>query len=346
MVCRAGAGADWDAGAVTQLLTAARAGDDAAFSALVEPYRRELHAHCYRMTGSVHDADDVVQEVLLRAWRGLTGFEGRGSFRSWLYRIATNTCLKAISSRGRRALPTDFASPVGEDSGAEVAWLEPYPDEAFGLENGYAAPEALYEQREGVELAFVAALQHLPPNQRAALILREVLGFSASEVAETLGATVAAVNSALQHARKAVAERMPARSQLTTLRALGDRRLREIADNYARALQRRDIAAVVSMLADDVTWSMPPHPQWYRGHEAVTAFLRGGPFLARWRHLPVRANGQLAVACYMWQEDAQAFLAQVIDVLTLRDDEITAITAFNDRQLFTRFGLPFVFPPG
>lgn len=332
-----------------ELLTAARAGDDAAFRTLVEPHRRQLHAHCYRMTGSVHDADDVVQEVLLRAWRGLTGFEGRSSFRTWLYRIATNTCLKAIASRARRALPTDFVSPAGADSGAalptEVAWLEPYPDQVFGLADGYAAPEAVYEQREGVELAFVAALQHLPPNQRAALILREVLGFSAGEVAEALGATVAAVNSALQHARKTVAERVPERSQLTTLRALGDQRLRQLADDYARAMERHDIAAVVSMLADDVTWSMPPDPRWYRGHDAVTTFLRGGPFLSRWRHLAVRANGQLAVACYMWREDAQAFLVQVIDVLTLRGDEIAAITAFHDRRLFDHFGLPPVFPP-
>ncbi|RZS36435.1 RNA polymerase ECF family sigma subunit [Herbihabitans rhizosphaerae] len=319
------------------LLDAARGGDEHAFRDLLEPHQRELHVHCYRMTGSVHDADDVLQEVLLRAWRSLTKFEGRSSFRAWLYRIATNACLTAVSSRSKRALPTDFAAPP-EDAGpvTESVWLEPYPDQLL--------PDASYEQREGVELAFVAALQHLPANQRAALILREVLGFSAKEVADALGATTAAVNSALQHARKAVAERVPDRSQQATLRALDDEKLRAIVADYTRALERHDIDAIVSMLAEDATWSMPPLPQWYRGHEAITAFLLRGPLTEGWRHIPTSANGQLAVGCYMWDEERQAFVGQVIDVLTVRGTEIASITAFIDTELFPRFDLPKEFP--
>ena len=208
-------------------LQAARRGDEGAFERLIEPYRGELQAHCYRMLGSVHDAEDAMQDALLRAWRGLSGFEGRSSLRSWLYRIATNTCLDAIARRPKRVLPVDYGPATDPHDGpgepvVESVWMEPYPDERLEVEDGYAAPEARYEQREGVELAFIAALQHLPANQRAVLILREVLAFSAREVAEALQTTVAAVNSALQRARKAVEERLPAQSQQATLRTLGD----------------------------------------------------------------------------------------------------------------------------
>ena len=247
-----------------ELLDAARGGDQDAYRRLVEPHRGELHAHCYRMLGSVHDAEDALQDALLRAWRGLPRFEGRSSLRSWLYRIATNASPRPRSSAGPSACcrsttarpPTPTTVPAAPL--VESMWVEPYPDERLGLEDGRAAPEARYERRESVELAFVAALQHLPPNQRAVLILREVLGFSAQEVAEALETTVAAVNSALQRARKAVDERLPERSQQATLRALGDQRLREVVEGYMDAMARGDVDAVVAMLAEDAVWSMPP----------------------------------------------------------------------------------------
>jgi RNA polymerase sigma-70 factor (ECF subfamily) len=328
-------------------LTRARAGDDEAFRRLVEPVQGELRAHCYRMLGSVHDAEDALQEVLLRAWRGIDRFEGRSSVRSWLYKIATNACLDAIDRRGRRALPIDIGPAsehaIGHDQPlTEVAWLGPYPDEEVA--DGRAAPHARYEQRESVELAFVAAMQHLPGNQRAALLLFEVLGYSAREVADTLDTTVASVNSALQRARKVVQERQPEQSQQQTLRALGDVRLREVVAQYTSALERGDADALVALLTADTTWSMPPLPSWYRGIPAVADFLVTGPLRMRWRHLPVRANGQQAVACYMWDEEAGHFVGRIIDVLTFRGHKIADVTAFIDESLFPRFGLPESLP--
>src|SRR5215211_7070294 len=221
-----------------ELLEAARGGDEAAFGSLVEQYRRELHAHCYRMLGSIHDAEDALQDASLRAWRGLAGFEGRSSLRSWLYTIATNACLNLIARRPKRVLPIDYGPATDPHDGLglppiESVWVEPYPDEGLGLEDGFAAPQARYEVRESVELAFVAALQHLPPNQRAALILRDVLGFSAQEAAESLETSVASVNSALQRARATIEKRLPDQSQQETLKSLGDERLRELVEQYA-----------------------------------------------------------------------------------------------------------------
>src|SRR6188472_3798882 len=219
---------------------AARGGDEAAFARLMEEFRPELHAHCYRMLGSGHDAEDALQEVSLRAWRGLARFEGRSSLKSWLYTIATNTCLNHIERRPKRVLPVDYTGAADPHGGpgqpvVESVWIEPYPDELIGVEDELAGPEARYEQRESVELAFVAALQLLPPNQRAALILREVLGFSAQETADALETSVASVNSALQRARKTVEERLPEQSQQETLRSLGDEKLRELVEQYADA---------------------------------------------------------------------------------------------------------------
>jgi RNA polymerase sigma-70 factor, ECF subfamily len=329
------------------LLAAAKAGDERAFDRLVEPYRGELQAHCYRMLGSLHDAEDALQDALLNAWRGLAGFEARSSLRSWLYTVATNACLSAIRKRRRRVLPIDLGPPADPNDAPpepllEPLWVEPYPDEALGLRDGFAAPDARYEQRESLELAFVAALQHLPAHQRAVLILREVLGFSAAEVGDALELTVSAVNSHLQRARKAVEQGLPEQSQQATLRSLGDDEIRRIVEGYMDAWERADVPAVVSMLAQDAAMAMPPMPLWFSGRAAIEAFISRGPLSGeiRWRHVPTRANGQLAIGCYEWQEDKGAYLPSVLDVLTLRGTEIAAITAFVDDAIFARFGLP------
>ena len=326
-----------------ELLEAARAGDEIAYGRLVESYRSELQAHCYRMLGSVHDAEDALQDALLRAWRGLAKFEGRSSLRSWLYRIATNTCLDVIARRPKRVLPIDYGPPADPHDGpgeplVESAWVEPYPDETLGVEDGYAAPDARYEQREAVELAFIAALQRLPATQRAVLILREVLGFSANEVAETLETSTASVNSALQRARKAVDERTPEQSQQATLRSLGDDGVRQVVQGYVDAWDRGDIDAVVAMLSDDACFSMPPAPSWHRGHEQLTEFMGVGPLSGewRWRHILVRASGQPTLAFYSWDAAEKTHLPFALNVLTVRDRLISDVTAFICRATESR----------
>jgi RNA polymerase sigma-70 factor (ECF subfamily) len=317
--------------------TAACANDEAAYRRLVEPHRRELHAHCYRMLGSVQDAEDALQDALLRAWRGLDRFEGRSSPRSWLYRIATNTCLDAISRRPKRVLPVEAdEAPV-----TETVWLEPFPDDL--VDEGFAAPEARYERRESVELAFIAALQHLPANQRAVLILREVLGFSAKEVASMLDTTPASVNSAMQRARVSVEERLPSSSQQETLRGLDDDEIRSLVERYVDAWDRGDVDAVVSMLAEEATFSMPPNAQWFRGRAAIREFLPRGPLSIPRRFVPAAANGQLAFGTYKLIDGE--WLPNAVHVITV--DEAGAITdmiAFLDVTLFERFGLPLL-PP-
>ena len=328
------------------LLEAARDGDEGAFERLVEPYRRELHAHCYRMLGSLHDAEDALQEALLRVWRGLGTFKDRGSLRAWLYRIATNASLDIIGRRRKRVLPVDYApaadphEPPGQLVGEQV-WLEPYPDETLEVEDGFASPEARYEQREALELAFVAAMQELPARQRAVLILREVLGFSAKEVGEALETSVPSVNSALQRARKTVDERLPERSQQATLRALGDERLHEIVEDYMDAMRNGDVNRVVAMLAEeDAAWSMPPLASWYGGLPEIEVFLKRGPLSGdwRWRHMPGRANGQLAVGTYTWVEAEGAHIPFSLDVLTLEGERIKEVTAFVVRTTNTPDG--------
>ena len=321
-----------------ELLDAARDGDEDAFRRLLEPYRGELHAHCYRMLSSVHDAEDALQETSLRAWRGLRRFEGRSSLRSWLYTIATNTSLNLIARRPKRIVPVDYgpAADPHEAPGvplAETVWVEPYPDDQIGIEEVGSAPEAHFQQREAVELAFVAALQHLPARQRAALILREVLGFSAKETAQSLDTTVASVNSALQRARSAVDERLPEQSQQETLRSLGDERLGEIVKSYMDAMERGDVDTVVGMLAEDAAWSMPPLSTWYRGHDGIAGFLANGPLSGQWRwtHRAASANGQPAVAAYTWRTADEAFRPFALDVLTLEGDRISEITSFIAR---------------
>jgi RNA polymerase sigma-70 factor (ECF subfamily) len=308
-----------------------------AFDHLVEEQRAELHAHCYRMLGSLHDADDALQDTLLRAWRGLPGFQGRSSLRTWLYRIATNVCLDAIARRPKRVLPIDYGPGEPEAAG----WIEPYPDATIGVEDGEAAPAARYERREALELAFVAALQHLPPRQRAVLIARDVLGFSAKEAAESLDTTVASVNGALLRARRTVAERLPERSQQATLRTLGDRRLREVVERFADAFERGEVDAIVALLAEDATFSMPPHSEVSRGREAIAGswLMPDGP-PPRLRYVATRANGQPALATYLLDPEAEAYLPLALDVLALRGDQIAEVVAFRTPALFPRFGLP------
>ena len=322
-----------------QLLAAARGGDEDAYRRLVEPRQAELHAHCYRMLGSVHDAEDALQDALLRAWRGMSRFEGRSSLRSWLYRIATNTCLDVIARRPKRVLPIDYGPAADPHDGpgeplVESVWVEPYPDEKLGLEDGLAGPEASYEQREGVELAFIVALQHLPARQRASLILRDVLGFSAREVAELLETTTASVNSALQRARTAVDERLPEQSQQATLRSLGDDALRDIVDGYVDAWERGDVDAVVAMLTDDAAFAMPPLASWFRGLDAIKVFLAGWPLSGewRWRVVRTRANGQPALGYYSWDAEEETFRPFALNVLTLRGSRIKEVTAFLTRS--------------
>ena len=344
----------------SDLLQAAQAGDDEAFGRLVEPHRGELHAHCYRMLASLHDADDALQDALLRAWRALPRFEGRSSLRSWLYTIATNACLDAIGRRPKRVLSLDLGPPADprapfEPPVTEDVWVEPYPDAAL-----------TYEQREGVELAFVAALQHLPATQRAVLILREVLGFSAAEVAGTLDTTVAAVNSALQRARAAVEERVPERSQQAVLREVGDDGVRELVDRYVEAWERCDVKAFVGLLTEEVAFAMPPLPMWYAGVDAVRVWAETSPMSGEWRWKAVRtsANGQPALGFYAWDAERQAYLPFALNVLTLEGRAVSGVVAFIVRsteaqggdayerfpeqppdaarlhQKFERFGLP------
>jgi RNA polymerase sigma-70 factor (ECF subfamily) len=290
------------------------------------------------MLASVQDAEDAVQETLLRAWRSLSSFEGRSSFRSWLYTIATNVCLRVIERRPRRVLPIDYGPPADPHDAlgpplVETTWIEPYPDERFGLDDGPVGPEARYEQRESIELAFIAALQHLPARQRAVLILRDVLGFSGGEVAEALETTPASVYSALQRAHDSVDRRLPELSQQATLRDLGDDRLREIVDRYIAAWERQDIDAIASMLTEEATLAMPPTASWWRGPSAVAGALRAGPLAGadRWRLEPTYANGQAAVKAYLWNDGEGRFSPEhVLAVLTLRGDRIQAIDAFHD----------------
>ena len=321
------------------LLDTARAGDEAAFARLIDPYRGQLHAHCYRMLGSVHDAEDALQEASLRAWRGLPRFEGRSSLKSWLYTIATNTCLNQIERRPKRVLPVDYTGAADPHGGpgepvVESVWIEPYPDELIGVEDELAGPEARYEQREGVELAFVAALQLLPANQRAVLILREVLGFSAQETADALETSVASANSALQRARRTIEERTPEQTQQATLRELGDERERAIVERYLEAWERNDVETVMEILAEDASFTMPPLQTWFAGHDGIATFLAGWPLSGqwRWRHIRTHSNGQEALAFYSWDPDEGAYLRFALNVLTLRGNRISEVDAFLTRS--------------
>jgi RNA polymerase sigma-70 factor, ECF subfamily len=329
-------------------LEQARGGDDRAFGELTDPYLSELRLHCYRILGSVQDAEDVLQETLLAAWRGLGQYEQRASLRTWLYRIATNRCLNALRASERRPRP----APAGPDfltveptRRGEPVWLEPYPDALLeGLPDTGAGPEAQYEAKEAVALAFVTAVQHLPPRQRAVLVLRDVLGFRAGEVAEMLASSEASVNSALQRARATMAQRLPGpgRERAPLPRSA---REREVAGRFATAFALDDIDAVVAMLTEDAWFTMPPVTLEFQGGEAIGGFLRDirrwrGP--RRYRLVPVRANGQPAFGCYLRSGPDEIFEAHGMIVLTLEGDRIAALTRFTDNGNVGRFGLPLV----
>jgi RNA polymerase sigma-70 factor, ECF subfamily len=333
------------------LLDAARAGDEEAFGRIVDAHRDMLQAHCYRMLGSAHDAEDAVQETLLKAWRALASYRGQSSLGTWLHRIATNVCIDAIRRRPKRVLPIDYGPPgrAGHNDPAdpvpEPVWVEPFPDEQLGSGEDPATPEARYEQREAVELAFIAALQHLPAKQRAVLILRDVLGFSAGEVAAILETTVASVTSALQRARQGLERRLPEQSQQATLRALGDARVRDLVERFANAFERADVGAILALLAEDATFSMPPYPGWCRGREAIEEswlMPSGGP--SQLRYVPTSASGQLALGVYRRDHDAGRFLPICLDVLTVDDGRIRDVIAFRSLEDYARFGLPESLP--
>jgi RNA polymerase sigma-70 factor (ECF subfamily) len=295
------------------------------------------------MLASYHDAEDALQETLLRAWRALPGFEGRSTLRAWLYKIATNAALDVAKRRHRRELPVSFGPPVRGRVGPGVAlvettWLEPYPDRQLEASGLVASPEARYDQRESLELAFVSALQTLPASQRAALLLREVLGFSAAEIADQLGISVPAVTSALQRARQGVQRRNGEPTQLQARRALGDQRVRHLVEAFVDALERADVGSLVGLLTEEATWAMPPLPSWYRGPAAIGQFLASFGFNERWRHRPTGANGQLALGCYTVDPATGAWVASALCVVSIRGEQVAAADYFLTGELLRRWG--------
>jgi RNA polymerase sigma-70 factor (TIGR02960 family) len=328
----------------SRALELARKGDSDAFSQLVEPHLRELQVHCYRILGSVQDAEDILQETLLAAWRGLDRFEERASLRVWLYRIATNRCLNALRDRGRR--PKTHGGPAMVEPPeptrlGEPLWLEPYPDALLEGSDTSRAPEARYEATEATTLAFVTALQYLPSRQRCVIVLRDVLGLHAREVAAILDSTEASVKGVLQRARTTLRERLgDAPPEHSTLPP--SKREREVVGRFAATVEAGDIDGLVALLADDAWLTMPPEPYQYQGHEAIARFLddrarrRGANYLL----VPTRANGQPAFGCYLPDAQAEVAHAAGLMVLTLRGDQISAITWFGPGGLMPRFGLP------
>jgi RNA polymerase sigma-70 factor (TIGR02960 family) len=319
------------------LLMAARAGDGESFRALVEPHRRELHVHCYRMLGSVQDAEDVVQETLMAAWRGFDGYEGRASVRSWLYRIATNRCLNALRDDARRpsAGATFGIAPPAPTRMVEPSWLQPYPDSLLdGVRDSAPGPEARVERREAISLAFVTAMQSLPPRQRAVLVLRDVLGFRAAEVAQMLDTTQESVTSALKRARAAMPHERPARVRGAQERAL--------AEAFADAMERGDVPAMVALLTDDAWLTMPPAPQQYQGRHLIGEFMRVVAFRSgarRYRLIATSANGQPAFGAYGYDDGDPVGHPRGLLVLTVEGDRISAITRF-DNSAMPYFDLP------
>jgi RNA polymerase sigma-70 factor (TIGR02960 family) len=332
----------------TDTLARARSGDEEAFRDLTDPHRRELQLHCYRIVGSVQDAEDLVQETLLAAWRGLERFEGRASLRAWLYRIATNRSLNALRDRGRRPRelpppPEAAPEPPEPTRRGDPIWLEPYPDSLLeGIADVAAGPEARYETREAIGLAFVAGLQHLPPQQRAVLVLRDVLGFRASEVADMLSTSEASVNSALRRARVTLRSRLPSQPREEAPLPNSGRE-RELVGRFADAFESGDVEGVVALLRADAWLTMPPEPLEYQGPAAIAGFLStvpAGGALERIRLVPTRANTQPAFGCYLQDPHAPIARAYGLMVLTLEGDQISAITGFPNPSVFPLFGLP------
>ena len=330
------------------LLSRARAGDGDAFRDLVDPHLRELQVHCYRITGSLQDAEDMVQETLLAAWRALAGFEERASVRAWLYRIATNRCLNALRDSGRRPPPPPEPPPGPPEptSRDEPVWLEPYPDALLeGITDAAQGPEARYEARETIELAFIAALQRLPPRQRAVLVLRDVLGFRTAEVAAMLDSTEDSVKGALKRARAALAEGLPAgRPRAPAPRS---RQERALVQRFADAFVADDVDGLVALLTRDAWFTMPPVPLQYQGPQAIASFLRHwaaarGP--RRLRLVSTRANTQPAFGLYLHDQHAPVAHAAGMIVLTLHGDQIAALTCFYDNSVLPGFGLPRTLP--
>ena len=328
------------AGAVVD---AVRAGDEAAFVSLVERYRRELQVHCYRMLGSFEDAEDLVQETFLRAWRKRASFQGRSTFRAWLYRIATNACLDALAHDTRRVRPepgTALPPP------ADLPWLQPYPDLLLeGIASSEDEPDAAAVSKETIELAFLAAIQHLPPRQRAVLILRDVLGWSAKETASLLEGSVVSVNSALQRARATLQEQLPPRRLEWAPGSDPSEEERALLQRYVDAHERADIAALAELLREDALLTMPPQPLWYRGRDAIAAFLSqfvepGSPdYIGHFRLVPTRANRQPAAANYLRRPGDSVHRALTLDVLRVEEGKVVDIVAFP-ADLFPAFGLP------
>ena len=335
-------------------LAAARSGDAGQFSALTEPYRRELQVHCYRILGSLHEAEDMVQETMLKAWKRLDTYEGRASFRAWLYKIATNTCLDYLDQRrGKRFLPMEAIPASDPRQGIlppspESTWLEPFPDEWLG-DTSAINPEARYTDSESVSLSFLTALQVLPPRQRAVLILRDVLDFSANETAEVLEITVSSANSALHRARTTLAQRYHGREPQGSTTSLTDARTQWLLDHFVQAWETADVEGLVALLKEDAILAMPPSPSWYQGRQAIrifaaaTVFAEDGMFSGqasgRWRLLQTRANASSAFAIYQ-RAEGNEYQAFGIHALNHDADGLTQIISFIDPSLPSRFGLP------
>jgi RNA polymerase sigma-70 factor (TIGR02960 family) len=334
--------------ATDQMLARARAGDGDAFRELTDPHRRELQLHVYRIVGSADDAEDLVQETLLGAWRGLEQFQGRASVRAWLYRIATNRSLDALRASRRRPEDLQRMTEVTEPTRrTEPIWLEPFPDVLLeGVPDQAPGPEARYEAKEAIALAFVVGLQHLPPQQRAVLVLRDVLGFRAREVAEMLETTEPSVNNLLRRAREAFESRLPAAGRERA--PLPSSKLeRDIVGRFADAVEAGDVGGMVALLTDDAWLTMPPEPHEYQGRGAIGVFLRDREDRrgARLRLVPTRANAQPAFGCYLPIPDNDIARPHALFVLTLESDRISAITWFADSSVFPRFGLPRMLSP-